>query len=82
MTGRVQGVFYRASTVKEASRLGLTGWVRNEPDGSVVLEAQGAKEAVERLLDWARKGPPGARVAGLDSDWVEEMAGEATFRVR
>jgi acylphosphatase len=82
VTGRVQGVFYRASTVKEAARLGLTGWVRNEPDGSVVLEAQGSREAVEALVAWARKGPSGARVVAVDAEAVPEVAGEASFRVR
>ena len=82
MAGLVQGVFYRASTVQEARRLGLVGWVRNEPDGSVLLEAQGEREAVELLLAWAQKGPSGAHVTRVDADWVEEMAGEASFRVR
>ena len=82
VTGRVQGVFYRASTVQEAARLGLVGWVRNEPDGSVLIEAQGQREGLERLLAWCGKGPPGARVSRVDPDWVDEMSGETTFRVR
>jgi len=82
VTGRVQGVFYRASTVQEAARLGLVGWVRNEPDGSVLIEAQGEREGVEHLLAWCGKGPPGARVSRVDRDWVDEMSGETTFRVR
>ena len=82
VSGRVQGVFYRASTVQEAARLGLVGWVRNEPDGSVLIEAQGEREGVEHLLAWCGKGPPGARVSRVDRDWVDEMSGETTFRVR
>ena len=82
VTGRVQGVFYRASTVQEAARLGLVGWVRNVPDGSVLIEAQGEREGVEHLLAWCGKGPPGARVSRVDRDWVDEMSGETTFRVR
>jgi len=82
VSGRVQGVFYRASTVQEAARLGLVGWVRNEPDGSVLIEAQGEREGVEHLLAWCGKGPPGARVSRVDRDWVDDMSGETTFRVR
>jgi len=60
--GRVQGVFYRASTMEEAQRLGLAGWVRNLPDGRVELVAQGPEDRIDELLKWCRKGPPGARV--------------------
>lgn len=60
--GRVQGVFFRASTRCMARGLGLSGWVRNLPDGSVEALFQGPAEAVERALDWCRTGPPDARV--------------------
>ncbi|HET9620370.1 MAG TPA: acylphosphatase [Kofleriaceae bacterium] len=65
VTGRVQGVSYRASTIHEATRLGLTGWVRNRADGSVELEAQGTPAQVEALLAWCHVGPPAARVTGV-----------------
>jgi acylphosphatase len=65
VTGRVQGVSYRASTIDEAERLGLSGWVRNRGDGSVELEAQGTPEQIESLLAWCRVGPPAARVTGV-----------------
>jgi acylphosphatase len=71
VTGRVQGVFYRASTVSEARDHGLTGWVRNLPDGSVELEAQGDDARVAALLAWCAHGPPAARVTGVA---VEELA--------
>lgn len=67
--GRVQGVYYRASTQAQAQSLGLRGWVRNLPDGRVELRAQGTRGRVEALIDWCRKGPPAARVAAVDVDW-------------
>ena len=60
--GRVQGVYYRASMVAEATRLGLHGWVRNRADGSVEALVQGAPDAVQALIDWAHQGPASARV--------------------
>ena len=60
--GRVQGVFYRASTQQEAERLGVAGWVRNRADGSVEAEVHGSASAVTALIDWCQHGPPGARV--------------------
>ena len=62
VTGRVQGVSYRAATQQEAERLGVTGWVRNEPDGSVAVHAEGEAAAVEALVAWCRRGPVGSRV--------------------
>ncbi|BAN90467.1 acylphosphatase [Aeropyrum camini SY1 = JCM 12091] len=64
--GVVQGVFFRASMREEARRLGLSGWVRNLPDGeSVEAVVEGEGEAVERLICWALRGPPAARVKEL-----------------
>lgn len=62
VTGRVQGVSFRYDTVREAERLGVTGWVRNGVDGSVQLEVQGDAASVDALLRWAESGPVGARV--------------------
>jgi acylphosphatase len=80
--GLVQGVFYRASTCDVAADLGLAGWVRNCPDGSVELEAEGPGDALERLIAWCRQGPRGARVTGVDVEWLAETRGEKGFRVR
>ena len=81
VTGRVQGVSYRASTAEEAERLGLTGWVKNRRDGSVELEAEGQADRVADLLAWCEHGPPAARVSRVV---VEELApaGDAEFTVR
>ena len=62
VTGRVQGVFFRAGCATEARRLGVAGWVSNEADGSVRVRAEGPEAAVEELLEWCRHGPPKALV--------------------
>lgn len=63
VTGRVQGVFFRASTQEQADRLGLRGWVRNEADGSVRMEAEGEETALREFMDWCKQGPSRAEVA-------------------
>lgn len=65
VAGRVQGVFFRASTKDVADRLGVKGRVRNEPDGSVLIEAEGDDAAVDQLIEWCRKGPPHALVESV-----------------
>jgi acylphosphatase len=67
VTGRVQGVFFRARTRTVAESLNLTGWVRNRPDGSVEALFEGRKEDVEAAVDWCKKGPPHAVVEGIHS---------------
>jgi acylphosphatase len=76
VSGRVQGVFYRASTAQLARQLGLTGWVRNLPDGRVEIVAEGEAESLQKLLSWCRLGPPAAQV---DSLAVEEEAYTGEF---
>jgi len=80
--GRVQGVWFRESTRQAAARIGgLTGWVRNVPDGSVELVAEGPREACERLLGWCGQGPRMARVDRVDHGWTEPQGGLAAFEV-
>jgi acylphosphatase len=62
VSGKVQGVFFRASTKTEADRLGIAGFVRNEPDGSVFIDAEGPDVALAEFTNWCRKGPSHARV--------------------
>ena len=66
--GRVQGVGFRYSAVREATRLRVTGEVANLPDGSVEVIAEGDSASLEALLSWLRRGPPGAHVSGVDVD--------------
>ncbi len=70
VTGRVQGVFFRASTREQARRLGLTGYARNLPDGSVEVLACGEPAALEALVAWLWQGPPQAAVSGVDCENV------------
>jgi acylphosphatase len=66
VTGLVQGVFFRAEAQQEAYRLGVAGWVRNEPDGSVAAHFEGEPGAVESMVAWCREGPRRARVENVD----------------
>ncbi len=79
VTGKVQGVFYRQSARQLALSLGLVGYARNEPDGSVRIEVEGDSAALDRFVTWCRVGPPGAQVDRVD---VAEGAaqGYAGFR--
>jgi acylphosphatase len=80
--GRVQGVSFRAATRDEAQSRGLTGWVRNDPDGSVLLEAQGDPAQVAALQAWCAHGPPAARVTGLEPEAIDPLASEQHFEIR
>ncbi len=80
--GDVQGVFFRAGVQGEARRLGLTGWVRNTPDGSVEVMAEGEPQALERLLEWCRRGPAGASVSGCEFAWMSGTGEWDAFEIR
>jgi acylphosphatase len=79
--GLVQGVAFRAYTVDEARRLGVRGTVRNLPDGSVEAEAEGERSAVEALVAWCRRGPPAARVDGVQVEWLAFRGDLGPFRI-
>lgn len=80
--GAVQGVGYRYFALRQASALGLAGWVRNLADGSVEVAAEGPAAAVEAFLDLLRQGPPGARVTGLEETRGPAGHGPSGFRIR
>ncbi|MBN2167914.1 MAG: acylphosphatase [Actinobacteria bacterium] len=79
--GRVQGVFFRAETEREAVSLGLGGYVKNMGDGSVEAAFEGEKESVESAIEWCRDGPPYARVKSIDIEW-ETPLGDTEFFVK
>ena len=81
VSGRVQGVFFRAETSRLARSRALAGWVRNLPDGRVEAVLEGPRQAVESMLAWMRVGPRGAAVSSVDVSW-EDPKGERGFRVR
>jgi acylphosphatase len=69
VSGRVQGVFFRGSAADAARDLGVSGWIRNLPDGRVEAEAEGEREALERFVEYCRRGPPAARVDDVAATW-------------
>ncbi|MDB5050604.1 MAG: acylphosphatase [Fibrobacteres bacterium] len=81
VSGRVQGVFFRASARAEANRLGLHGFVRNEEDGSVYAEAEGVRESLDEFLQWCRQGPPHSHVDAVKAS-TGEVKGFQGFHVR
>ena len=82
LSGRVQGVFYRASTLEKAHHLGLVGWVMNLPDGRVEVWAEGPRYRLEKLVDWARNGPRLAKVSNIKIRWLKATGEFDTFRVK
>ena len=82
VAGRVQGVGFRAAAVAAAQRLGVTGFVRNAPDGAVEGEAEGGTEQVAAFADWLRAGPRWARVDTLDVTDLPATGVDREFTVR
>ncbi len=80
--GRVQGVFFRASAKDEANYLGLTGWARNAPDGTVEIVVEGSIEAVADFLRWCEHGPPYASVSRVDASYSAATREFSGFQVQ
>jgi acylphosphatase len=81
IVGRVQGVGFRYTAAREARRLGLTGLVRNRPDGCVEVTAEGDRASLELFLRWLRRGPAGAHVREAQVDWVPGTGAYSGFDV-
>jgi len=80
--GRVQGIFFRLETKHKAESQNVKGWVRNLPDGRVEAVFEGKEEAVKALIEFCKRGPPGARVTDVDLRW-ENFTGEfSAFKLR
>jgi len=82
VSGRVQGVFFRARTMQEALRQGVRGWVRNINDGRVESVFEGEENAVDAMIDFCQKGPTGAVVLGVDVKWEPFRSEFNDFKIR
>ncbi|MEM2998646.1 MAG: acylphosphatase [Thermoproteota archaeon] len=82
ISGRVQGVFFRYETKAMALKLGVNGWVRNLPTGQVEALLEGEKENVEKLIEFCRKGPPGAHVTQVEVRWESPMGDLKSFMIK
>jgi acylphosphatase len=82
ISGHVQGVFFRYETKRNAENLGLTGWVRNLPDGSVECVFKGEKENIEKMLKFCEIGPPGAKVTDVKINWENCKDEFDNFQIR
>ena len=80
--GKVQGVFFRASTKKKAQALSITGWCRNEADGSVLIYAEGSEVEIDLFIDWCHEGPELAKVKDLKLELIPKPLGYADFEIR
>lgn len=80
--GAVQGVFFRHSARIKFEELNLKGFARNENDGSVYLEAEGEEGALNKLLEWCKKGPPLARVERVEFSWAEPTGKFSEFEIK
>ncbi len=82
IAGRVQGVYFRANTARKARSLGLTGWVRNLPDGRVEALFEGENRQAEAMLAWCRTGDPPARVDRIEAAEEKASGGFTDFDIR
>ena len=82
ISGRVQGVWFRASTRKKAQEIGLTGWVKNTEDGKVEAVFEGEEDKVEKMISWCHLGPPFAKVEEVVVKKQEKIVGFEDFLIR
>lgn len=82
VSGIVQGVYYRYNTMKKAREFNLKGWVRNLVDGRVEIVCEGERVDIERLIEWCRKGPPGAHVENISVEFQEFRGEFNQFEIR
>lgn len=80
--GKVQGVFFRASTQRKCHEWNLVGWVKNNKDGSVEVEAEGLENQLLNLLKWLQTGPPNAKVVKLTTKWKKPEQKEDGFKIK
>jgi len=81
-SGGVQGVWFRAFTREQAQKAGLTGWVRNLPNGSVEALFEGSESAIQGVIEKCRQGPPAASVENIETRWQEASGAFTTFEIR
>lgn len=82
ISGKVQGVFFRANTREQAQQRGVTGWVENKADGTVEAVLEGPEDAVQEVVDWAKTGPPRASVDDVKDEWEEAHREFSDFSIR
>ncbi|KYK21477.1 acylphosphatase [Thermoplasmatales archaeon SG8-52-4] len=82
ISGRVQGVWFRASTKQKAKQLKLDGWVRNNPDGNVEAVFEGEESHIKEILNWCKRGPPLAKVTNVEIKYEEPTNGFENFFIK
>ena len=82
VSGKVQGVFFRENTRKKAAEFGLSGFVRNLPNGKVEAVFEGEKEKIEKIIQWIKKGSETAQVENIEIDWQNSQGEFKNFKIR
>ena len=82
VSGIVQGVFFRAAALRKAKHIGVTGWVKNLPDGRVELMVEGEEILVNQMIVWCKKGPMGAKVENVDIEVLPYLGELSNFKIR
>lgn len=82
ISGKVQGVFFRVSAKDLADKIGLTGWVKNESNGTVSIQVEGSVKNLEKLLMWCREGSSGAKIENVEHRWDDKLKGYQKFEIK